>query len=740
MVHPSDITLTNILQHLPGGVAGTEGRDLVRRAYQFAEEAHTGQCRKSGEPYIQHPLHVAHDLAEMHFDPAVIAAGLLHDVLEDCEVTAEQLHHQFGKEVLILVEGVTKIQAVEKVVNQDSERIRDLQELESLRKLLIAMAEDDIRIIFIKLADRLHNMRTLEALPPKNQLRMARETLEIFAPLANRLGIWVWKAELEDLSFRYLNPVMYQDLAQILDSHREERQAEVKQRIQVLQTALAREKIPAKIKGRPKHIYSIYRKMRRKNIPFTRVYDAEGLRVIVSTNAQCYQVLGIVHQLWTPVPGEFDDYIAHPKPNGYRSLHTAVVSEAGGALEIQIRTHEMDQVAEYGVATHWYYKERNNTAVDNAMIKHIAMIRQSVHELAQEDNDVRGFIESITSDVFQERVYVFTPKGKVIDLPFGATPLDFAYAVHTEIGHRCRGARVNGRWTPLDYQLRTGEQVEIITGRLDGPSRDWLNEELGFVRTHRARQKIRQWFSHQSREENIAQGRAIFDKEVKRLGLTITVEEMAQFLAGRYKQEEDLLLAIGIGDLTRVGLANRLEQYIDEQRKAQRKVEEEELLPEAPPPAPSSDSLNAIVNIRGTGNLLTHIARCCNPLPGEDIIGYVTRGRGVTIHKRDCRNVLQMSAEERVRLIEVSWGETEQTFQVQVAISVYDRPGLVRDVTSVIADLDINLAGISSSKRDRYNIMTVYVTLDIPNLATLARVLAKIGKIQNVIEVKRISN
>lgn len=733
-----DLTISDIFTQLPGGVAGTEPRDLVRRAYQFAEAAHAGQCRKSGEPYIQHPLHVAYALAEMHFDPAVVAAGLLHDVLEDCEVTPEQLCDNFGKEVLTLVDGVTKIKAVEDFVNQDTERVRDLQELESLRKLLIAMAEDDIRIIFIKLADRLHNMRTLGALQPKNQLRMARETLEIFAPLASRLGIWVWKAELEDLSFHYLNPIMYRELAQLLDSRKEERQEGIKKRIQVLHAALAREKIPAKIKGRPKHIYSIYRKMRRKNVPFTRVYDAEGLRVIVDTNAQCYQVLGVVHQLWTPVPGEFDDYIAHPKPNGYRSLHTAVVGDEGDALEIQIRTREMDRIAEYGVATHWYYKERNNTSVDAAMIKHIATIRQSVHELAQEDNDVSDFIDSITSDVFQERVYVFTPRGKVIDLPFGATPLDFAYAVHTEIGHRCRGARVNGRWTSLDYQLRTGEQVEIITGRLDGPSRDWLNEELGFIKTHRARQKIRQWFSHQSREENIAQGRAILDKEIKRLGVVISIEETFQLFAGRYKQEEDFLLAIGIHDLASATLANRLEQYTNEKRQAQEKPKDDEELVETPPPAPSSDALNAIVNIQGTGNLLTHIAKCCQPLPGEEIIGYVTRGRGVTIHRRDCRNVLQMALEEQVRLIEVSWGAAKQTFPVQIVVNAYDRFGLLRDITTIIADQGINVTGLGMGKRDHHNNVPVYVTLEIPNFAILVRILAKIGKLRNVTEVKRI--
>ncbi|MBN2002121.1 MAG: bifunctional (p)ppGpp synthetase/guanosine-3',5'-bis(diphosphate) 3'-pyrophosphohydrolase [Anaerolineae bacterium] len=730
---PTNIKINDILDQIPDGITSIEARDLVRRAYQFAEEAHDGQLRKSGEPYIHHPLYVAYLLAEMHFEPAVIAAGFLHDVLEDCSVTHEQLQKSFGKEIAILVEGVTKLEAVEELAKMDGERVRDLQELESIRKLLIVMAEDDVRVIFIKLADRLHNMRTLDSLPTANQQRMARETLEIFAPLANRLGIWVWKAELEDLAFRYLNPTMYKELAQLLESRKDERQERVAKHVKILNATLARENVPAKIYGRPKHIYSIYHKMRRKHVPFARIYDAEGVRVIVETKGQCYQVLGIVHQLWKPVPGEFDDYIAHPKPNGYQSLHTAVVCDDGASMEIQIRTGDMDHVAEYGVAAHWRYKERG-VSVDTETMAHITAIRQSVHDLKQEAHDAQDFIASIRVDVFQERVYVFTPKGKVIDLPFGATPLDFAYYVHTEVGHRCRGARVNGRWITLDYPLHTGDQVEIILGRQGGPSRDWINLELGFVKTTRAQQKIKQWFRRQSKEENIARGRNVVDKVLKRLGLDLSMDEVLELFKKSYKQLDEFLAAVGVGDVGSETVVSRLERYINETLH-----EEDEEVPqiEAPPP-PSTESITEGISIRGTGGVLTHIAKCCRPLPGDDIVGYVTRGRGVTVHRCDCQNILQMGPEDNDRLIEVEWGETVSTFPVQVVIQAYDRSGLIHDVTGIFANRGINMSAVSTGKRDRYNVLPVYVTLEITSLAALTHTLAKIEQLPNVIEARRI--
>ena len=731
-------TIENLLAYMPDGDA--EGHALIRRAYDFAADAHAGQERDSGEPYIQHPLHVAHLLAEMHFEAPVIAAALLHDVLEDCEITRQQMRDLFGLEVLILVEGMTKLDAVEDRVEQDAERARANQELESLRKLLIAMAEDDIRVIFIKLADRLHNMRTLGALSEARQRRMARETLEIFAPVANRLGIWVWKAELEDLSFRYLNATMYDDLARLLMTRKNVREERVQKHVKMLKAALEEEGVVAEINGRPKHIYSIYHKMRRKHLPFSRIYDAEGLRVIVATKTECYLVLGIAHQLWTPVPGEFDDYIAHPKPNNYQSLHTAVIGEDGTSLEIQIRTRAMDHLAEYGVASHWRYKEQG-VPVDSRMMDQIAVMRRSVRELTSDSNDARTFVESIRTDVFQDRVYAFTPKGKVIDLPLGATPLDFAYHVHTEVGHLCRGARVNGRWTPLTYQLQTGDQVQVLTGRKGGPSLDWLDEDLGFVKSNRARQKIKQWFRRQSREVNAEQGRIKLEKTLRRMGMDFTVEEVAEFFQKRHPQTIDFLAAIGAGDMQIKTIIDRLEKHLEELAEKQKTLAdlEDELLKEEPRSSPGPGSEGGKISVRGTGGLLTNFAKCCNPLPGEEILGYVTRGRGVTIHRRDCPNILRMTGEDRERIIEVDWGASEErTFTVKVVVNAYDRSALLYDVLGVISNHQLNVLAVNSGERNRHNIIPVYITLDVPDLATLTRVLSKIEQIHNVIEAYRI--
>jgi RelA/SpoT family (p)ppGpp synthetase len=722
--------LEGMLEELSDSIAATDGRDLIRRAYAMAERAHAGQIRKSGEPYLIHPLNVAHVLAETNFEPAVIAAGLLHDVLEDSSISREEIRAEFGEEVLVLVEGVTKLEKVEKRVEKDSARERSLQELESLRKLIIAMATDDLRVIFIKLADRLHNMRTLEHLQPPSQLRMARETLQIFAPLANRLGIWVWKAELEDLAFKYLNKTMYEELDGLLSAHNNLREERVREHMQILRDALIEADIDADIKGRPKHIYSIYHKMRRKNVPFERIYDVEGLRVAVDTEPQCYQVLGVVHRLWKPVPGEFDDYIAHPKSNGYQSLHTAVIGDDGSSLEIQIRTHEMNYFAEYGYAAHWRYKEQG-VHVNSQLMDQITSIRESVQELTEETRDARSFVDSIRLDMFQDRVFAFTPKGKVIDLPVGATPLDFAYRVHTEVGHGCRGARVNGRWTNLDYQLQTGDQVEIILGRKGGPSRDWLSEELGYVKTNRALQKIRQWFRRQGREENILRGQEMVERILKRLSVTMTVVEVAELFERRFPSLDEFLAALGMGDLSNEAVVNRLEQRIRE-----REDERDDLVEEyTVPPAPEIETTG--INIRGTGGVLTHLAQCCHPLPGEQIIGYITRGRGVTIHKRDCPNVLNMAQSDQDRLIEVTWGEEERTFSVQVTIMAYDRSGLLHDISGVVAERKINMTSVSTGKRDRYNIIPVFMSLEIPDLRTLARILSKIEQIPNVVDARR---
>ena len=722
------VELTSLLSSLPEGGPGADARALVRRAYQYAQEAGVDDAT------LERSLSVASILADLHLDAEVMAATLLQRTGQP-----DSIQEAFGESVAGLVRCLARLDEVEGRVRQDEERERDTQELESLRKFFIAMAEDDIRVIFIKLAERIHQMREAQQAPAEVQQRLARGTLEIYAPLANRLGIWQWKAELEDLSFRYLNPSTYHEMERLLAARRDERQARVRHHIEVLQQALREAGIPHKIKGRPKHIYSIYSKMRRKSIPLSQVYDAEGIRVIVETEPQCYQVLGIVHQLWTPIPSEFDDYIANPKPNGYQSLHTAVIGEDGRALEVQIRTEEMDYVAEFGVAAHWRYKEQE-AKVSPQLMEHIAALRQGVRNLTEAARDARTFIKELRSaDFFENRVFVFTPHGKVIELPQGATPIDFAYAIHTEIGHHCRGARVNGRWVPLNHPLKTGDQVEIITSKSGGPSRDWLNTELGFVKTGRARQKIRQWFRRQTREENIARGRAIVEQELKRLGFDgrFSVEEIAELFTKHYQRLDEFLYAVGIGDVGSERLVHRIEMLW----KRSGGADAEEELPEeteiAPPPATTSAPHPTDLQVQGTGGLLTRLAQCCHPLPGDEIVGYVTRGKGVTIHRRDCPNILRLGQMERERLIEVSWGTSRATFPVQVIIQAYDRSRLLHDLTAVLADEEINVSAVKTGKRNRYNILPIYITIEVSSLTQLNRVLNKLAQVPNVIDVRR---
>ncbi len=720
--------LRSLLSLLPEGGPGADARALVRRAYQYAQE------RLVDAADLTERLGVASILAELHLDAEVMAATLLQQVSDE-----DELRDTFGENVAALVRCIARLDEVEDRVRQDEERERDSQEIESLRKFFIAMAEDDIRVIFIKLAERIYRMRSAQASSPAVQQRLARGTLEIYAPLANRLGIWQWKAELEDLAFRYLNPSTYHELEQLLAARQDERQQRVQRHIERLRQALRDAGIPHKIKGRPKHIYSIYSKMRRKSIPLSQVYDAEGIRVIVQTEPQCYQVLGIVHQLWTPIPSEFDDYIANPKPNGYQSLHTAVIGEDGRALEVQIRTEEMDYVAEFGVAAHWRYKEQE-AKVSPQLMEHIAALRQGVRDLTEAARDARSFIKELRSaDFFESRIFVFTPHGKVIELPQGATPIDFAYAIHTEIGHHCRGARVNGQWVPLNHHLKTGDQVEIITSKSGGPSRDWLNTELGFVKTNRARQKIRQWFRRQTREENVARGRAIVEQELKRLGLdsTFSVEEIAELFTKHYQRLDEFLYAVGIGDVGSERLIHRIEMLWQRSGGGDEETElpEETLL--APPPPMPSPSRPTDLQVQGTGGLLTRLAQCCHPLPGDEIIGYVTRGKGVTIHRRDCPNILRLGQTERERLIEVSWGRSEATFPVQVSIQAYDRSRLLHDITAVLADEDIYVLAVKTGKRNRYNILPIYITIEVSSLTQLNRVLNKLAQVPNVIDVRR---
>jgi len=684
---------------------------LLRRAYELAAEAHRGQRRASGEPYVQHSLAVAAILAEMRLDPATIAAAILHDVPEDTAVPLERIWEGFGDEVTKLVDGVTKLSKI-------SWGSLEEEEAESLRKMFLAMV-DDIRVVLIKLADRLHNMRTLGALPEGKRRKIAKETLEIFAPLANRLGIWQMKGELEDLALRHLEPERYREIAALLAERQAEREGYIARVIEVLDKRLREEGIEAEISGRPKHIYSIYKKMMKKSLDFDQIYDVHAVRIIVNEVKDCYATLGIVHTLWRPLPGQFDDYIAMPKDNMYRSLHTAVVSLEGKPLEVQIRTPQMHQMAEYGVAAHWLYKEGVKRDID--FEAKIAWLRQLLG-WRREIVDAREFVDSLKTDIFQDRAYVFTPKGDIVDLPAGATPIDFAYHIHTEIGNRCRGARVNGRLVSLDYRLQNGDQVEILTAKKGGPSRDWLNPHLAYIKTSRARQKIRQWFRRQDRTENIAQGREILERELKKLGVEQkSYEEIAQSFD--FDDVDDFLAAIGYGDIN-------LQQIAVKALEPEEEIGPSEvILPSLPPSG---------ITVKGVGNLLTKLANCCNPLPGDEIIGYVTQNRGITIHKRDCRNIL--GRDKRERLVEVDWGETEQVYPVLIRIEAFDRAGLMGDIGAIVSDDGVNISDANVTTRKEDNVAIMTATLEIKNVVQLSRILTRIKRLPNVFEARRITH
>jgi GTP pyrophosphokinase len=584
-----------------------------------------------------------------------------------------------------------------------------------------------VRVVLIKLADRLHNMRTLGALPSEKRQRIAQETLDIFAPLANRLGVWQIKWALEDLAFRYLRPDVYKELGTLLAQRREERERYVENVIDVLGRELDKGGIVAELSGRPKHIYSIWRKMQRKGIGLDQIYDVHGVRVIVPEVRDCYAALGVVHTLWSPIPGEFDDYIATPKDNLYRSLHTAVVGSDGHALEVQLRTREMHRTAEYGIAAHWRYKEPG-VKPDKEFEEKVAWLRQ-ILEWREDVTDAYEFVDSLKTDLFQDRVYVFTPKGDIIDLPAESTPIDFAYHVHTEVGHRCRGARVNGKLVSLNHQLNNGDQVEIITAKRGGPSRDWLNPNLNYVKTSRARSKIRRWFRQQDMELNIALGRQVLEKELRRLNISRSHEDIAQRF--HYEKVDDFLAALGYGEINSQQVATKVLALDREQQEEQEKAVTPLELPRKRAPALVIEGMK----VRGTGHLLTTLGRCCNPLPGDDIIGYITRGRGITIHRQDCSNVL--ASHEPERLIEVDWGEASPTYPVMISVRAYDRPGLLRDITILVADEEVNLAQVAATVNRSDNTSLFAATLEVSSATQLARILARIEGLPSVLEARR---
>jgi GTP diphosphokinase / guanosine-3',5'-bis(diphosphate) 3'-diphosphatase len=734
----------NLLESLPESYNLVD-REMLTRAYKVAEKAHENQKRVSGEPYITHCLAVAAILNEMKVPPEVVIAGLLHDTVEDTDITLDVIKKEFGDDIAKLVDGVTKLTNLPRVSRGDQHleenlgdkstleeteeeqqkeqilksRKRDLAS-ETLRKTFLAMG-DDIRVVLIKLADRLHNMRTLSYMPEQKRRRIAKETLDIFAPLANRLGIWQMKWELEDLGFRYTNPEKYKEIAEQLAERRVDREGNIEKTIAKLHQLLEQNGIKVEITGRPKHIYSIYKKMMEKGKSFEMVLDLRAVRLIVPDIPSCYAALGVIHTHWRPIPHEFDDYIAAPKDNFYQSLHTAVIFDDGKPLEVQIRTPEMHQNAEYGIAAHWRYKEGRKR--DDEFEQRVNWLRRLM-DWRKDVDDAQEFMDGMKTDVFQDRVYVFTPRGDIIDLPSGSTPIDFAYHVHTEIGHRCRGAKINGKLVTLDYALKTGDQVEILTAKQGGPSRDWLNSNLGLVNTQRGRAKIKQWFKKQDWDQNVSQGKLQLDRELRRLGLeSIDIHHYSQEY--EYKNLDDFYEAIGCGDLSLGRLIGKISDLSKEKN--------EDIL--SPTPVSEVKSTPDSITVLGLKGMLTSIARCCNPVPGDEIIGYITRGRGATIHRQDCPNILRLRGDQE-RIVKVSWGEVKHTYPVAVEVKAYDRQGLLGDISSILNNESINLIDISL--KVNHNLAVIKLVLDIGDLVQLSRILTRIESLQNVMEVHRL--
>ncbi|MCB1768285.1 MAG: GTP diphosphokinase [Candidatus Competibacteraceae bacterium] len=682
--------------------------EIVRHAYGLG-----------GEP----ELAVADLLTDLGMDHETAAAALLHQAVVDGRLTLADLREQLGEAIAHLVDGVIKLDAIGEL-HQSSQHVG--RQLESLRKMLLAMAQD-LRVVLIRLATQLHNLRQLGRLALEEQQRVARETLDVFSPLANRLGIGRIKWEMEDLALRYLEPTTYKQLATALEQRRTDREQYIAQVMEELRAYLRDARLRAEVSGRVKHIYSIWRKMQRKKLSFEQVFDVRAVRVLVETVNDCYAALGVVHAHWNHIHQEFDDYIAHPKPNGYQSLHTAVVGPEGRNLEVQIRTFDMHSNAELGIAAHWRYKE-GSEGPGEAAAQQIAWLRQML-EYREEDTDDGDLLERFKAEAFQDRVYALTPKGAIVELPQGATPLDFAYHVHTEVGHRCRGAKVNGRIVPLTYELKTGEQVDVLTTRAGAPSRDWLSPHLGYVKSNRARTKIRQWFIQQDQDKSITAGRTALEREFQRLGIRhLKLEKVAERLG--FAKPDELFATIGHGALTTSQVVSKVQ----------------DLLPQAPP---AGDSLPVVrkpktaepgkgdVQIRGVGQLLTQIAHCCQPAPFEPIAGYITQGRGVTIHRQDCANLLALANRHGERVIEVGWGETPTTYPVDIMIIAHDRSGLLRDITSILANEQVNVLGANTLTDRETSIARMGLTLEITDVLQLSRVLDKIGQLRNVMEAYR---
>lgn len=701
--------------------------DDVTKAYNLAEEAHKDQRRVSGEPYILHPLAVAQILADMKIDTTTITTSLLHDVVEDTSYTLEDIKKMFGKEVAFLVDGVTKLSRL-------NYRTKEDQQLNSMRKMFLAMAKD-VRVVVIKLADRLHNMRTLRYMRSDKQKRIAQETLEIFAPLAHRLGIFNIKWELEDLSFRYLEPDKYYDLVDQMKQKRHVREEIVNEAIDVLKKALDEAHIHCEINGRPKHFYSIYKKMKKDNRDLSQVYDLFAIRVIVDDVKDCYGVLGIVHSLWKPLPYRFKDYIAMPKPNNYQSLHTTVIGTRGQPVEIQIRTWEMHRIAEYGVAAHWRYKEGNQTANKDAFDEKMGWLRNLLEW--QDTSNPKEFVNALKLDAFSDEVFVFSPRGDVIDLPQGSIPIDFAYRIHTDVGHRCVGAKINGKIVPLDYKLKNGDIVEIITSKVGKPSLDWLN----IVGSSESRSKIRSWFKKENREENIAKGLDALERECKRLGHDWKALNVGGRLGRVAKQmnagsEDDLVAAVGYGGFAvNTVLIKLLELHKKDLQKQEEKTNSLAALEKLKTKKPVKHNGTGIL-VKGEPGLLVRLAKCCSPVPGDPIIGFITRGRGVSVHRADCPNVTH-GQNDVDRLIDVEWDyDGNERFEVNMEIVAYDRTGIMAEIMATLAEMKISILSVNAKTSDTKNV-TIHMGISIKDLAQFEFVATKIRRLKDVYAVER---